>query len=783
MLRGQTAQPDRPLEFSLDLDLLRDLPASGNLFSILEAAHEQVTSDRFYTGGLSTGEPPRLGAQLASPAQNQFRIGDVDITDPNGSGAPMLFPELLYWQHIGILTGAMPATLNAPGLAVTLEPRRPTERWTGMVEGLGSPGWVASPSASEPPPIARLDKWGRGAAIVAGPAGRARVALGASLTRGSQFVREGSAPVDGSVGSGFGNFIFARTPRDEIRLLGWAQRAEYPFSEQQPTRSSRDTAVHVQSTWNRQLASTGSWRLFGGLTRRASDLDATPAFIVIDRLLDGPVPEYTSWRHAVSSRLSAGTRIVPAVRTVRRRRHTTEIGGEIARTSGVFSTPFTGWIGELVDGNPARAWRFSAGTADSHRSTTSVTATASDGIELTPRVTLAVGLQFDATRGSAEGALTDVRWMSWLPQAQVRWRATERARITVYGGYRRAADRLLLDTLAVGNPSERTADIYRWNAFSGSAPSAPPGPLVARAGPGTAGDPAFSRIDPELRRPVTDELVIGMESYLSPAFRWQVMGLARWERNDLALRNVGVGPQDYSTFTVPNPGGAVTGPSFGSTEPITVYDRLAPSFGRDRYLLTNSTLERPRLLGVDVNLRLTLGRLWLTAAGMAQLGNASAGYRGFRANENDQGVLGDVLADPNSAAFAYGRPFLDRGFTGKVTLTYRLPKDIRLGALVRYQDGQPFSGLMVIRGLGQGADIVRAFENGGTRFTYVGTLDVRLQKGFDVGGRRIDAILDAYNLSHLRNEVEERPVIGPSFRMTTAIQPPLAVHIGARFTF
>src|SRR5262245_55207853 len=91
-----------PLRSVFEVDWLRDLPASANVFSILESTQQAISTDRFYTGGLATGEPARLGAQLASPAQNLFRVGDLNITDPEGSGAPMLFPELQYWQRLSI---------------------------------------------------------------------------------------------------------------------------------------------------------------------------------------------------------------------------------------------------------------------------------------------------------------------------------------------------------------------------------------------------------------------------------------------------------------------------------------------------------------------------------------------------------------------------------------------------------------------------------------------------------------------------------------------------------
>ena len=786
-LRAQSSPPDPPLQSVLEIDLLRDLPASANVFSILETSQQQISSDRFYTGGLSTGEPARLGAQLASPGQNRFRIGEIDIADPDGSGTPMLFPELLYWRSVGVFTGLMPAHLNAPGLAISLEPREPTERWSGVAEGFGSPGWVASGPSSGPPSIARLNSWGHAGSVVSGRPipERLGVTLGASWTRGSQFIRDQTDSVTGTVGSGFGHLVFTPSRRDEVRFLGWAQRSVYPSTERQSARAAHDASLHGQATWKRQLAEA-AWSVFGGVTRRSRSLDASTASLLVERLSDGPVPELPIWRDTSSRQVSVGTQITSPVRVLAGKRHATAVRAEFEYATGHYGGPFTGWIGELLDGDPARAWMFSAGVTDSRRSVTSVAVSASDAIEVTPRVTAGVGLRFDATGGSANGAAADVSWHSWLPHGRIRWLVTDKARTAIYGGYTRSADRLLFPALAYGDPAAHTALVYRWDTptpdGAASAPLSPPGPLVARIGPGTGGNPAFSGIDSDLRRPLTDELIVGMESYLNSAIRWQLTGIGRWPRNDLALQNVGVSLQDYSVFTVPNPGGAASGPSTGATDPIPVYDRLPSSFGRDRYVLTNSPLKRARYLGVDLNFRITTGRLWIMAGGSAQLTEAQAAYRGFRVIENDQGVLGDVLADPNSTTFAYGRPFLDRGFTGKITLRWTLPKDIRIGALIRYQDGQPFSALMVIPGLGQGRDTVRGFENGGTRFTFVGTADMRVQKGLSIGGRRVDAILDVYNLAHLQKPVEEHPVVGPRSRSTTAIQPPLAVHMGVRFT-
>ena len=67
---------------------------------------------------------------------------------------------------------------------------------------------------------------------------------------------------------------------------------------------------------------------------------------------------------------------------------------------------------------------------------------------------------------------------------------------------------------------------------------------------------------------------------------------------------------------------------------------------------------------------------------------------------------------------------------------------------------------------------------------YTGTLDLRLQKQVTLGSTSIALFVDAYNAINMGNEVEERVVTGsPTFRDITAIQPPLAVHIGLRLQF
>jgi len=90
---------------------------------------------------------------------------------------------------------------------------------------------------------------------------------------------------------------------------------------------------------------------------------------------------------------------------------------------------------------------------------------------------------------------------------------------------------------------------------------------------------------------------------------------------------------------------------------------------------------------------------------------------------------------------------------------------------------------VILPGLNQGAEAVRAFRNGRTRFTFSSTLDARLQQAFTIGTHRLTAIVDSYNLLNMALEVEEFSVTGATSRLTSAVQPPRVVQIGARLGF
>jgi hypothetical protein len=281
-----------------------------------------------------------------------------------------------------------------------------------------------------------------------------------------------------------------------------------------------------------------------------------------------------------------------------------------------------------------------------------------------------------------------------------------------------------------------------------------------------------------LRRPSADEFTLTAERRVG---RFNVVrGTAVWrhERSIPRSVNVGVPLSAYTTFRVDDP---LDGS--GQDTALTIYNRRPETFGQDQYLLTNVNDDFMSYEGIEVAWELNSPRWYSMAGAIAYRGEGSIGNRGFRAQENDQGVIGEVFENPNAASYSFGRLFFDRAYVLKWSTSYRAPKDIIASIIARYEDGQPFARYVLAPDLNQGAEMVAAYWNGRTRFTFRVTADIRLEKGFMLGGRRSAIRLDIFNLTNHANEVEENVMTGPNHRDITAVQPPRTARVGFEIGF
>lgn len=780
---AQTTTDKPALGSTFSVPVLADLPTGGSLYSIFDTIPGEVTTEHLDTGGMYTGEMARIGSHGSSWTQTLFRVGDVNVTNPFGGGTPLLVPLPYAWDRVDINTGLMPIETNAPGMAVTLVPRSPSRTWIRMFEFLGSgPAFMAGGEVTDPPAIARQHAWNNGTFLVSGPIvpNRLGLVLTGTLTKSTRLERDDPTLLDSSLGSVFTHLVFTPNTRDALHIVGWVEGSTTPDAYRtqfgQPLADDKSSAGDVQATWERSDSKL-NWALYGNFGRRAqSNTLPTDGTFVVDRVYDGPIPDLLNPATGSEMTWSVGGRATLAPRTLSGRKHVVRAGLELSGANASLRSTFNGQIGELVAGIPARVWEFTSPDPGSDWSSTDFAIYAADTWILHPRFTLDGGVRFESVHGSAQGSASNVSWNNWLPRASMRWEFSNWAHIAAVSGFSRYGHRLLLNELAEGDPSAPFGNVFRWNGANPQQPT--PGVLIGPVGPGTGGNAGLASIDPALNRPYQDEFIAGFESRPRADTVIRLAALARRDRQVLGVMDVGVPASAYTKTVIHDPGD-----DHSQNQPLPVYNRPISTFGDDQYLLTNPPDNEATFVGVELTFQTTFPHLYIMFGATAGRSEAIAGNVGFGPLENDHGVLGDVYIDPNSGTYAKGRVFTERGYTMKSGGVVTLPWDVKVGYAARYQDGQHFARLVIVPGLNQGAEQIRAFRNGTTRFTMTPTLDLRLQKSFTLNSTRLSILMDVYNVLNMSYEVEEFPVTGPTSRLTSAVQPPLAMRLGFRYTF
>ena len=757
---GQTALlPEQPLLGSTFTAVqLRDLPLANNVFAVPETIQLETIADLFSAGGLNVATAPKIGGLLNSWTQTQYRIGDVSITDPRAGGTPLMLPVISSWQRITAATGAMGIEDNASGLSMTLEPPRPGGKWMRTFEGALSGTALVTRGTGAIPAIDRTSQWQDGNVLVSGPVtDRLGIAAAGSWRNLSHIAAPGLSATTDSVASGLAHLVFAATSRDELRAIGWAQQITTP--------ALTDSAIHAQATWERRDPAL-SWRVFGGYTGRTRTSSLTPT-LVVDSLLTDPISDLVDTGAGTTRRWVAGARMASS-----KARFFPALGIDVEGAEARIASSGITRINELVNGTAARAWAYTTSATDVRQLTT-IAAYANEHVT-SGRLTLDGGVRLDTVTGSANGSARGISWTTLLPRASARLQIFNTADVSGVASYRRTAYQPTLNLLAVGDPAAPVADVSNWNGTS-------IGPFIARVGPGTGGDSAFAQIDANLQRPTTDELVLALRARPRPGLELALARITKREQPLLGYVDTGVLASEYTAIRFADPSFLPDSP-VGAAQ-VTAFSRPGGAYGRDRYLLANQTGDPARSWALEATIRATTQRLLLLIGlGLTEATGPAAAV-GFLPTENDQDVLGNAFVDPNRLTQARGQLFQDRSHIGKIAAAYKFPSRVTAGAIIRYADGQPFTRLVIASSLTQGPIAVRSYANGGSAFTFVGTIDVRVQKIFTAGGAEVAASLDVYNLPNLGNEVVEHVVTGAAFRTPTALQPPRTALVGLRVTF
>jgi hypothetical protein len=225
-------------------------------------------------------------------------------------------------------------------------------------------------------------------------------------------------------------------------------------------------------------------------------------------------------------------------------------------------------------------------------------------------------------------------------------------------------------------------------------------------------------------------------------------------------------------------------------QPITVFNQGVASLGKDRYVLTNPEGFSSHSEGLELKLQFASHRVNWEAAVTRYRAVASTAP-GLTAEQNDTSAFAGVFDDPNKAIFARGSTFFDRGTLGRFRVNIELPWQVRGFVTGSYQDGLPYSRLMVIEGLNQGLIAVRTVQRGpgeansqaGSMTQHYETIDMRLARSFAMGNGRLTATLDVFNVRNLALATVEGDVTSPieKWRFPVRFQTPRSIQLGLRY--
>ena len=148
-----------------DAAALAALPSAREPWSLLRTAEPAVTADRIEAGGLFLGAPALLGVHGASWTDTTWRLGDVDITDPDRGGTPLLTVPAEALESLVLTTALGPAAAAGSGAQVALSMRKPGAAWRGALALHATPSAFAGAGSRDAvaPPIASMASRGASA--------------------------------------------------------------------------------------------------------------------------------------------------------------------------------------------------------------------------------------------------------------------------------------------------------------------------------------------------------------------------------------------------------------------------------------------------------------------------------------------------------------------------------------------------------------------------------------------------------------------------------------------
>jgi hypothetical protein len=396
------------------------------------------------------------------------------------------------------------------------------------------------------------------------------------------------------------------------------------------------------------------------------------------------------------------------------------------------------------------------------------------------RLTFNVGARLERTQGivpaqsSPAGTFAPARqfadlgsvvnWTTVSPRGAVAYQLTDDGRTVAKVSGARYYHQLSTSIPNAVNPNGVSDTTVVWIDRNGDGKFQPneAGPVLSQFGVNQ------TSIDPSIKRPYTDELLVTLEREVRPSLRVSGHLTFRRERQQIGIR-------DVTSVWIPT---VVQDPVTGAN--LTVFNKSPDSIGNERYRLINSPQLDQGFRGFDIVATKRFTRDW------QMLGS----YSLSRATQNQVSSSGDILGvtppsiDPNDGVNATGLSPWDRTNIFKLSTSYTFPHDVLVAGNLRAQSGAVFTRLLSVD-LNQGPVTVFAEpRTASSRLDALATLDLRASKRFRFSPRQdVEVFVDAYNLFNANTILDANPLTGPAYGLPLSVLSPRIFRFGGRFNF
>lgn len=787
---------------ALNEALIQDSPIAHNVWSLIENMDLSATTNRIDVGGIWNNYPGLFSARGGTSwTQNHYFLNGMDITDPFETGKPLLFPDVYALEFTQMINAGHPPSAVSPGGYFNLITQRPSETYHGgfsafyiqqslqsknITPGLKEEGIFESHA---------FDYFMDGNFHLSGPIVPEKISFFTSVSAFD--LSRNLADFDSLDKSRVFSGLFTlniKLPSSQLNLLWTGQMLSYPsFGAKRyipftATLDRQDQYHVVQAILETRfhphhyMKIGASYNLGDIKSDFQEDLDLPYSLNLFENIYSGAAHQsYNDHRETLTLKIE-GLSLFPSILNTK---HQLQYGLQARFADSTSQIEIYNNLHiHYFNDNPLAVIQYNT-PLERREKGRYLNFYLQDTLTLNNYLSFYAGFNLTKDKGwSPDIPETShrIEWMNISPRIGMIIPLNRSKTSALKLSAARYYFTLRLQYLTYGNPNSLAGLVYSWNDLNNDNifQEGEKDQLIRREGP------YFAEIDPNIKRPYTDEIALSFNHADQSGWIFTFGGFFRATKNLINTLNTGVPLSVYIPEYLVDIGDDRIKHTYDDLL-FTVFNQNPDTLGQDFFLLTNADLgNKPTYyFGADINLLKRFGEkftFFFAFSAMEITGTTNPGNTEY---ENDDGMIGTLFNNPNTLINSRGRLRFDRAYASRLGFTYLAPFDIRLAAVLKYYDGQPFSRKIIVTGMNQGPFFIQAHPRGETRYEFNSTFDIRIEKIIRLGSSQLHIILDGFNILNSSLATQENALTGPDYqvRAATEIQSPRVFRLGLAYEF